>query len=111
MSASTLSHAARALARYAVNNERARRAIANALGNYQAARARGTYCPAQARKGLLQPVNMAARDYARAYCGSRDYWPYLFGPADRAQAADAIMTQAERFGAWALIKGKDNASY
>jgi len=104
----TTTEAARELALYAANNERVWRAVEHVLRNYERKRARGTYCPTLARKGMLHPVEMAARDYAREYGAPGDQWHHLFTPADRAQAADLIMIDAETEWSagnyWALAK-------
>jgi hypothetical protein len=90
----TTTEAARDLALYAANNERAWRAVEHVLRNYERKRARGTYCPRLARKGMLHSVDMAAREYDAANRaigrGGR-----TFTPADRAGAADLIMIDAE----------------
>jgi len=91
----TTTEAARELALFTAHNQRAWRAVEHVLRNYERKRARGTYCPTLARKGMLHPVEMAARDYAREYGAPGDQWFDLFTPADRAQAADLIMTDAE----------------
>jgi len=91
----TTTEAARELALYAANNERAWRAVEHVLRNYERKRARGTYCPRLARKGMVYPVTMAAREYAREYGAPDDQWFALFTPADRAGAADLIMIDAE----------------
>jgi hypothetical protein len=91
----TTTDAARELALYAANNERAWRAVEHVLRNYERKRAKGTYCPTLARKGMVYPVTMAARDYAREYGAPDDQWFVLFTPADRAQAAAIVMDDAE----------------
>ena len=91
----TTTDAARDLALYAANNQRAWRAVEHVLRNYERKRAKGTYCPKLARKGMVYPVTMAARDYAREYGAPDDQWFALFTPTDRAQAAAIIMADVE----------------
>lgn len=91
----TTTEAARELALFTANNERVWRAVEHILRNYERKRARGTYCSKLARKGMLHPVTMAAREYAREYGAPSDRWFDLFTPADRAGAAAIIMADAE----------------
>jgi hypothetical protein len=104
----TTTDAARELALFTAHNQRAWRAVEHVLRNYERKRARGTYCPTLARKGMLHPVEMAARDYARECGAPGDQWHHLFTPADRAGAAAIIMADAETEWSagnyWALAK-------
>lgn len=96
----TMTDAARELALYTAHCARAWRAVEHMARNYERRIAKGTYCPTLARKGMLHPVEMAAREYVKDHCGPSDTWHGIFAPADRQQAADSVMSDIE--AEWAV---------
>ena len=89
------SDAARELFLFASNDAATWRAVEHLARNYERKRAKGAYDTALACKGMLHPVESAAKAYARAHCDAGTPWHAVFPPADRHDAAAMLVEHLE----------------
>ena len=89
------SDAARELFLFTNNDAAVWRQVEYVARNYERKRAKGMYDTALARKGMMYPVDLAAKAYTRAHCDAGTPWHAAFPPADRHAVAAMLVEYLE----------------